>query len=147
MISFILEMESTRNNHDGASPKRRKLDDAPTPGSATIDRIVATSTSSPLRQSHVINDGDGGNSEQDSEQDFPLTQDPSIHHTANAASPTPRVDTATPAPNGATNAAPTAAQYSPFTAFQPIVPFDEITSDDVQIICDAIEDVKRIQNT
>jgi hypothetical protein len=143
-------MESTPNNHDGASPKRRKLDDTLTPGSATIDRIVATSTTSPLRQSSMLYDRDGFNSEQDSEHELPLTQDPSIHQTANATSPTPPLDTATttatPAPNAATNAATTAAQYSSFTAFQPIVPFDEITSDDMQIICDAIEDVKRTQN-
>ena len=91
-------MESTPNNHDGASPKRRKLDDALTPGSATIDRIVATSTSSPLRQSPTFNDRDGLNPEGESEDEFPLTQDPSILLTANDASSTPRVDTDTTAP-------------------------------------------------
>ena len=83
-------MEPTPNNHDDASSKRRRLDNATTPQSVNIDRYVATSTYSPARQSPNPNPPDDVNSEEDESQNqLPLTQDPALLCPPEIASPTP----------------------------------------------------------
>ena len=60
---FSIAMDSTPKDHEGVSPESRRLNDALTPGSATINRIVANTTTSPLCQSSTLNARDNVNSD------------------------------------------------------------------------------------
>ena len=106
-------MEPTPNNHDAASSKRRRLDDASTPGSATIERIIGTATTSPLRLNSSPKPTDDENLEESQQlDDLPFTQDPSLHLFTNAAS----------AAHSAVAAPPVPVNES--TEFTPIVPLE-----------------------
>eukprot|EP00956_Cyclotella_meneghiniana_P004344 scaffold5306_cov67-Cyclotella_meneghiniana.AAC.16 len=117
-------MEPTPNNHDSGPSKRRRLDNASTPGVAHIERIIGTNTASPLRQTprQQPTEEDEQEEESQSQDDLPLTQDPSL--LLPTASSTPA-------------AADTAEQ----SLFTPVVPLDDIPNRHVTIIKKAIKDV------
>eukprot|EP00956_Cyclotella_meneghiniana_P040737 scaffold203534_cov92-Cyclotella_meneghiniana.AAC.1 len=122
-------MEPTPNNHDSGPSKRRRLDNASTPGVAHIERIIGTTTTSPLRQTprQQPTEEDEHEEESQSQDDLPLTQDPSL--LLPTASSTPA-------------AADTAEQ----SVFMPVVPLDDIPKRHVSIIKEAIKDVYGFDN-
>ena len=124
-------MEPTPNNNESPS-KRRRFDAPPTPADANINRYVATTTASPLRhtpsrdtvQDETVEWGE-------SQEDLPLTQDPSLHQHL-------FITNESSTPVAATAASP---NDSSSTEFTPIIPLNEIPSNNVKIIKEAIADV------
>ena len=124
-------MEPTPNDHDESPSKRRRLHIPPTPGSATIERYVGTSTASPLLNNLDETTADDDHSQESPEDDLPLTQDPSLLRfvsTTNASS----------TPYAAIADHPATERSTEFT---PIVPLSDIPRTNVNIIRDAIADV------
>eukprot|EP00956_Cyclotella_meneghiniana_P038992 scaffold163785_cov37-Cyclotella_meneghiniana.AAC.2 len=114
-------MEPTPNNNESPS-KRRRFDIPPTPADTNIDRYIATSTASPLRQTPSRDPVDDGNVDAtESQDDMPLTQDPTLllHVSANQAS-----TDASSTPAAAPADPLIAAQPQP--SIQPITPLNTI---------------------
>eukprot|EP00956_Cyclotella_meneghiniana_P017130 scaffold27608_cov73-Cyclotella_meneghiniana.AAC.4 len=121
-------MEPTPNNHDSGPSKRRRLDNASTPGASHIDRIVGTTTVSPLQQTPRQQPTDEDEQEESqSQEDLPLTQDPSLLLPSAASTP----------------ADDDTAEQSLFT---PVVPLEDIPNQHVTIIKEAVKDVYGFDN-
>ena len=121
-------MEPTPNNHDSGSSERRRIDNTSTPGAAHIERIIGTTTASPLRQTprqQPTNEDEHEVSQ--SQEDLPLTQDPSLLP--------PNASSASAAADSADN-----------WQFTPLVPSDDIPNRHVTIIKDTIKDVYGFDN-
>ena len=125
-------MEPTPNDHDESPSKRRRLHIPPTPGSATIERYVGTSTSSPLLNNPDETTADDDHSQESRpEDDLPLTQDPSLLRSVSTTN-------ASSTPSAAVADHPSTERSTEFT---PIVPLSDIPQTNVDIIKEAIADV------
>ena len=125
-------MESTPNDNESPS-KRRRFDIPPTPADDNVDRYVASSTTSPLR--HDTPNRDPVEDEtvecSESQDDLPLTQDPSLHqHSSTTDESSTPVAASAPPPNDTSS-----------NEFTPIIPLNDIPPKNVEIIKEAIADV------
>eukprot|EP00956_Cyclotella_meneghiniana_P031331 scaffold81936_cov56-Cyclotella_meneghiniana.AAC.2 len=122
-------MEPTPNHGDSGSSKRRRLDNAATPGTANLQRFVASRTDSPIAHTPLrlpTNNVDDATPE--SPDDLPHTQDPSAINPIQL----PQVRDASDSANT--------------TEFSPIVPLQCLPPVRVNIIKRAIREVYGFDN-
>ena len=127
-------MEATPNNHGDVPSKRRRLDDHPTPESTSLHRYVGTTTDSPLRHTPAHRSSDDTSIDKtQSQEDLPYTQDPTL-----LSSISQSTNNAT---SSSAEAAGDAGVDDASSEFTRILPLEEIPSQHVEIIKDAIQDV------